>query len=75
LRWNSADMANSITGKDCMVSLFCILAVFEALLSAHLLILQLEIDLRMDFAACCICSCGLEDIYPSACAEAKVEVV
>jgi hypothetical protein len=68
-------MANSIGGKDCMVSVFvprpcCICSlVMWASLTSH------ETDLRMDPVDLCICSCWLEDVHSSACAEAKVEVV
>jgi hypothetical protein len=69
-------MANSIGGKDCMVSVFVLCPCWICtLVMRALLIFRLETDLRMDSVDFCICSRWLEDVYSSACAEAKVEVV
>jgi hypothetical protein len=72
---NSVKMANSIGGKDCMVSLSLHPCWPRSLVMWASLILRHELDLRMDLANVCICSCWLESVHSSACAEAKVEVV
>lgn len=64
-------MANSIGGKDCMVS-FCISAVH---VPASLTFVLHLTDFGMDSLDGCLCSRGLENVHPSTRAEAKVEVV
>ena len=52
-----------------------ILAVIAVSMFGYFADIRLEIDLGMDFAACCIRPRRLESVHSSACAETEVEIV